>query len=130
MEKSSLNAGSIDDYIASYPADVQQILQKIRALIRDAAPDAQEAISYGIPTFKLQGRNVVHFGVYKKHIGFYPTPSGAEKFKAALAPYPGSKGTTQFPLDRPIPYDLIREITLFRVEETLAWLAAKGKKKE
>ena len=119
---------TIDEYIAGYPPDVQAILQKIRAIIRKAAPGAEEAIKYRLPTFILSG-NLVHFGAFKKHIGFYPTPSGTEKFKRELSAYQGAKGSVQFPLDKPIPYDLITRIVEFRVKETLEKAAAKGKKK-
>lgn len=108
---------SIDDYIAAQPADMQKILQKIRATIRKAAPEAEEAIKYQLPTFVLNG-NLVHFGAFKNHIGFYPTPSGTEKFKKQLAKYKAGKGSIQFPLDEPIPYDLITEIVKFRVKES------------
>jgi uncharacterized protein YdhG (YjbR/CyaY superfamily) len=114
---------TIDEYIAGFPEDVQVILQKIRAIIREQAPGAEEAIKYQLPTFVLNG-NLVHFGAFKKHIGFYPTPSGTERFQKELAAYEGAKGSVQFPLDRPIPYGLIREIVRFRVQESLA----KGKK--
>jgi uncharacterized protein YdhG (YjbR/CyaY superfamily) len=110
---------AVDDYIAGFPPEVQEKLQKLRATIREAAPEAQEAISYQMPTFKLNG-NLVHFAAYKKHIGFYPAPSGIEAFKEALAPYPTSKGAIQFPLDEPIPYDLVSKIVAFRVKENLA----------
>ncbi|NTW09151.1 MAG: hypothetical protein HGA28_06245, partial [Anaerolineaceae bacterium] len=100
---------TIDEYIAGFPADIQVILQKIRKTIKDAAPDAQEAISYQMPTFKLHG-NLVHFAAFKNHIGFYPVPSGIEKFKAELSVYKQGKGSVQFPLDQPIPYDLISRI--------------------
>jgi uncharacterized protein YdhG (YjbR/CyaY superfamily) len=119
---------TIDQYIAGFPADVQQILQQIRQTIREAAPDAQEAISYQMPTFKLYG-NLVHFAAYKKHIGFYPTPSGIEAFKDELAPYASSKGAVQFPLDQPMPNDLIRRIVTFRVAENLVRAEAKRRKK-
>jgi len=115
---------AIDEYIALYPPEVQAILQQVRQTIRAVVPEAQEAIAYGIPTFKLQG-NLVHFAAYKKHIGFYPAPSGLEAFKTELVGYKGSKGAVQFPLDQPIPYDLIRRITLFRVEENMRRAAAK-----
>jgi uncharacterized protein YdhG (YjbR/CyaY superfamily) len=118
---------TIDDYIATFPPDVQSILEKIRALIREAAPDAQEAMKYAIPTFTLNKGNLVHFGAYPKHIGFYPTPSGIEAFKDELSKYEGAKGSVQFPLDQPIPYDLIRRITAFRVQEIQAKAAAKKK---
>lgn len=118
-------AREVDDFIARYPADVQEILQKIRAIIREAAPEAQEKLNYGIPTFTLNG-NLVHYSALKNHIGFYPTPSGIEKFKTQLSKYSGAKGSVQFPLDQPIPYELIRSITEFRVKEQ----RAKGKKKK
>ncbi|MBN2501302.1 MAG: DUF1801 domain-containing protein [Anaerolineales bacterium] len=115
---------NIDDYISNYPTDVQVILQKIRATIQEAAPNATEAISYQMPTFKLEG-NLVHFAAYKNHIGFYPTPNGIEEFKAELSKYKGAKGSVQFPLDQPMPYDLIRKITVYRVKENAAKAAAK-----
>jgi uncharacterized protein YdhG (YjbR/CyaY superfamily) len=118
---------TIDEYIAGFPADIQVILQKIRKTIKDAAPDAQEAISYQMPTFKLHG-NLVHFAGYKNHIGFYPVPSGIEKFKAELSVYKQGKGSVQFPLDQPIPYDLISRIVKFRVEENMNKAAGKKKK--
>jgi uncharacterized protein YdhG (YjbR/CyaY superfamily) len=123
-EQSSRN---IDEYIARFPLEVQEILEKIRATIRAVAPDADEAMNYQIPTFTLNG-NLVHFAAFKNHIGFYPTPSGMEKFKDELAGYEGAKGSVQFPLDQPIPYDLIRRIAAFRVEENLARAANKRKK--
>ncbi len=106
----------IDEYIARCPAEVQEILQKIRAIVRAAAPEATEAIKYQMPTFVLNG-NLVHFAAFKNHIGFYPVPSGIEKFKAELSAYEGGKGSVQFPLNQPMPYDLIRRIVEFRVEE-------------
>ena len=115
---------SIDEYIARFPGDVQEILEKVRLTIREAAPDAKERISYQIPTFTLNG-NLVHFAGYKKHIGFYPAPSGIEKFKDELSGYESAKGSVRFPLDQPIPYDLIREIVLFRVMENMSKSAAK-----
>lgn len=118
---------SIDAYIAGYPPDVQEILQKIRLTIRNAAPDAQETIKYQLPTFTLKG-NLVHFGAFKKHIGFYPTPTGTAKFRKELSVYKGAKGSVQFPLDRPIPYALIRKIVRFRVKENLERAKAKQKK--
>ena len=117
----------IDKYIASFPKDIQEILENIRKTIREAAPGAEEAIKYQIPTFTLKG-NLVHFAAFKKHIGFYPTPTGIEKFKEELSAYEGAKGSVKFPLDRPIPYDLIRKIVAFRVKENLERAKAKGKK--
>ena len=119
---------TIDEYIAGFPREVQEILEEIRETIRAAAPDAEETISYQIPTFTLNG-NLVHFAAFKKHIGFYPTSTGIEKFKKQLAAYEGAKGTVRFPLDKPIPFALIGRITRFRVKENLARAKAKGKKK-
>jgi uncharacterized protein YdhG (YjbR/CyaY superfamily) len=118
---------SIDEYIGGFPADVQEILQKIRMTIRETAPEAEEAMKYGIPTFTLKG-NLVHFGAFKHHIGFYPTPSGIERFREELSAYAGDKGTIRFPLDEPIPYELIRQIVTFRVQETLERAATRRKK--
>ena len=109
---------TMDGYIASFPKDVQAILEKIRRTIRKAAPEAVEAISYQIPTFKLKGSNLVHFAAWKDHIGFYATPSGNAAFKKELSKYKMAKGSIQFPLDEPIPYDLVAKIALFRVKET------------
>ncbi len=119
---------TIDEYIAGFPPDVQKILIRIRKTIRKSAPGAQETIKYRMPTFTLEG-NLVHFAAFKSHIGFYPTPTGTAKFQKQLSPYKGAKGSVRFPLDEPIPYDLIGEIVRFRVKENLARAAAKGKKK-
>ena len=119
---------NIDEYVAGCPEDVRQILQKIRMTIRKAAPRAEETISYGIPTFTLHG-NLVHFAAFQNHIGFYPTPSGIEKFKDELSVYESAKGSVQFPLDQPIPYGLITKIVKFRVKENLERVAAKAKKR-
>lgn len=113
------NIITIDEYISQFPENVREILTRIRAAIQQAAPEATEAIKYTMPTFVLNG-NLVHFAAYKKHIGFYPAPSGIEQFKEALAPYKWSKGAVQFPIDQPIPYDLIRRITELRVSENRA----------
>ena len=119
---------TIDQYIATFPRDVQAIMQKIRATIQKAAPDAQEKISYQIPTFTLHG-NLVHFAAWKTHIGFYPASSGVREFKKELAGYAQAKGTIQFPLDEPIPYGLIAKITKFRVKENSERGATKSKSK-
>jgi uncharacterized protein YdhG (YjbR/CyaY superfamily) len=119
---------NIDEYIAGFPSDVQAILQQIRTTIRRAAPDAEETINYRMPTFTLKG-NLVHFAAYGEHIGFYPAPTGIEKFEDELAAYRTGKGTLRFPLDGPIPYDLIGRIVEFRVQENLERAKAKGKKK-
>jgi uncharacterized protein YdhG (YjbR/CyaY superfamily) len=108
---------TIDEYIATFPKDVQVILQKIRKTIQRAAPKATEAISYQMPTFKLQGKSLVHFAAWKNHVGFYAMPSGHEEFKKELSEYKGAKGSVQFPLNDPIPYDLIKKIVQFRVIE-------------
>jgi uncharacterized protein YdhG (YjbR/CyaY superfamily) len=119
---------TIDAYIAGFPDDVQEILQKIRMTIRAAAPDAEETIKYQMPTFTLQG-NLVHFAAFKEHIGFYPVPSGIEQFKDELSIYKGGKGSVRFPLDEPIPYDLIGRIVKFRVKENSEKAEARGKKR-
>ncbi len=110
------NYASIEEYISAFPADVQDILRKLREVIKQSAPTALETIGYGIPTFKLNG-NLVHFGAFKKHIGFFPTPSAINAFKQDLAPYKVSRGTVQFPLNKPIPYELVKRIVKFRVDE-------------
>jgi uncharacterized protein YdhG (YjbR/CyaY superfamily) len=126
MEKTTPQ--NIDAYIAGFPRDVQEKLQKIRETIRDAAPDAEEKISYQMPTFAQEG-NLVHFAAFKNHIGFYPAPQGIEEFKKELSLYKGGKGSVQFPLDQPIPYELISKIVAFRLKENLAKAAAKRRKK-
>lgn len=118
----------IDEYIAGFPNDVQEILEKIRMTIRKAAPGAEETISYQIPTFTLSGRYLIYFAAYKKYISIYPAPRGREEFKEELAGYEGGKGTVRFPLDKPIPFGLIRRIVKFRVKENLERAKAKGKK--
>ena len=107
----------IDQYIATFPEETRSILVKIRATIRQEAPGAEEAIRYGIPTFRQNGQNLVHFAAFKDHIGFFPTPSGIEIFARELAPYQTSKGSVQFPRGQPVPYDLIAKIVRFRVGE-------------
>lgn len=125
--KSEANA-SIDAYIAGFPEDVQAVLQQIRQVIQQAAPEATEAISYQMPTFRLHG-NLVHFGAFKNHIDFYPAPTGIAEFEQELASYKQGRGSVQFPLDKPIPYDLFARITRFRVAENLAAATAKRKKR-
>lgn len=107
---------TIDEYIDTFPEDIQIILEKMRQTIRRAAPEAVEGISYQMPTFRLNG-NLVYFAAFKKHIGFYPTASGIEAFKDELSAYKMGKGSVQFPLDKPIPYDLVEKIALFRVRQ-------------
>jgi uncharacterized protein YdhG (YjbR/CyaY superfamily) len=118
MEGKSDKPTTIDEYIAQCPEDVQPILAKVRAVIKESAPGAVEKISYQMPAFYLKG-NLVYFGAHKNHIGFYPTGSGIEAFKEELSDYKWSKGAVQFPLDQPIPYDLISRIVKFRVAQNL-----------
>jgi len=108
----------IDDCIASFPENVQHTLKELRTATKEAAPEAKKTMSYGMLTFKLKG-NPAHFAAYKKHIGFYPTSTGIEAFRKELAPYKWAKGSVQFPLDKPIPYDLVERIVAFRVRENL-----------
>jgi uncharacterized protein YdhG (YjbR/CyaY superfamily) len=110
---------SIDEYIKTFPPDVQKILEEMRQTIQKAAPEAVEAISYQMPTFQLNG-NLVHFAAFKKHVGFFPTSSGVAAFKKELASYASTPGTIQFPLDKAMPYDLVTKIVLFRRKENLA----------
>ena len=117
---------SIDEYIASFPEDIQKILEEIRATIKAAAPDAEEKISYQMPTFYLNG-NLIHFAAFKNHIGIYPTPSGTQAFKDEISMYQGAKGSIRLPIDEPMPLELISRIVKFRVTENLA--KAKGKSK-
>jgi len=119
---------TIDEYIAGFPKDVQEILEKIRVTIRKAAPDAEETISCAIPTFTLKGKYLIYFAGYKKHIGVYPVPAGGAELNEELSVYQTGKGTLQFPLDKPIPYDLISKIVKLRVKENLAKAESKDKK--
>ena len=118
-ERSRSQSKNIDDYIATFPQNVQHRLRELRSAIREAAPQAEESISYGMPTFKLNG-NLVHFAAYSKHIGFYVPSSVILAFKEKLSSYKQSKGTVQFPIDWPIPLDTVKEIVRFRVKENLA----------
>lgn len=118
---------TIDEYIASFPESTQVLLQQMRSTIIKAAPKAEEAISYGMPTFKLQG-NLVHFAGYKNHIGFYPSPSGITAFANELKKYKTSKGAIQFPVDDKLPLTLVTKIVKFRVKENLAKAALKKSK--
>lgn len=112
------NYQSIDEYIATFSVDVQEKLEKIRQTIRKAAPEAKEVISYQMPTFRQNGI-LVHFGVHTHHIGFYPTPSAIKAFEDELESYESAKGSVKFPLDEPMPLDLVTDIVTFRVKETL-----------
>jgi uncharacterized protein YdhG (YjbR/CyaY superfamily) len=127
MKSAAAGPKNIDEYIAGFPENIQEILVKIRSTIRKAAPGAEEKISYQMPTFTLNG-NLVHFAAFKEHIGFYPTPSGTKKFQKELSAYKGGKGSIRFPLDEPIPFALIEKIVRSRVKETLERAEA-GKKR-
>lgn len=116
IENSRTTPKDIDEYIRTCPDDIQAMLEGLRQTIREAAPDAEETISYQMPTFKQNG-TLVHFAAFKKHIGFYPTPSGIEAFQEELSAYEGSKAAVRFPLDKPLPLDLVRDIVKFRVQE-------------
>jgi uncharacterized protein YdhG (YjbR/CyaY superfamily) len=109
---------NIDDYIAGFPEEIQRKLQEIRSAIKAAAPSAEEAISYNIPTFKLNG-NLVHFAAFKAHIGFYALPTGHDEFKTELANYKHAKGSVQFPFDQKLPISLIKKMVKFRVKENM-----------
>ena len=128
MEKNNIPK-SIDEYILQYPDKVQKILETVRGVIKEAAPDATEKISYQMPTFVLDG-NLVHFAAYTNHLGFYPTPSGINSFKEELSGYKTSKGAVQFPLGKPIPYQLISQIVKFRGSENKRKAEEKNKKKK
>lgn len=128
MDEKTSGYTSIDEYIATFPPEIQQKLEAIRATIKAAAPEAVEKISYQMPTFYLHG-NLVHFAAFKQHIGFYPTPSGIEAFQDELSAYKGAKGSVQFPLDQPLPLDLVRRMVEYRVAENLQSAAAKKRKK-
>jgi uncharacterized protein YdhG (YjbR/CyaY superfamily) len=114
---------NIDEYIGGFPPDIQETLNKIRNFIKTEVPEAVEKISYGMPTFYLNG-NLVHFAAFKDHYGFFPAPSGIDHFEKELAPYRAGKGTLQFPLDKPLPWDTLKKVIRFRVDENLQ----KGKK--
>jgi uncharacterized protein YdhG (YjbR/CyaY superfamily) len=118
METNKPRPTTIDEYIASFPAEVQAILQEIRRTIHAAAPEATEKISYQMPTFYLKG-NLVHFAAWKNHIGFYPTPSGTEEYEKELSRYHRARGSVQFPINEPMPLDLITRIVQFRLAENL-----------
>ena len=124
MDKRTFGFDSIDAYIAAFPDETQRRLQEMRATIHAAAPDAQEKISYQMPTFYLYG-NLVHFAAHKNHIGFYPAASGIQNFQRELSKYVTSKGAVQFPMDKPLPLALIRKIVKFRVAENLRKVQAK-----
>lgn len=124
MEK---NKAQIDEYILQFPVEVQGILNELRQTIKELVPEAEEKISYQMPTFYLYG-NLVHFAAYKNYIGFYPAPSGINAFKNELSVYKGAKGSVQFPIDKPLPIELIKKIVRFRVDENIKKFKEKSKK--
>jgi len=118
MATSKSQFKTMDEYIATFPENVRDVLEKLRRTIMESAPKAEETISYGMPAFKLNGKSLVYFAAWKNHIGFYPAgPSAIKAFKKELSPFRQAKGTIQFPLDKPIPIDLVKKIVKFRVEE-------------
>ena len=128
MKKSHVLPGNIEEYIDSFPADIQKLLKQLHEKIRKAAPEAEESISYQMPAFKLNGP-LVYFAGYNNHIGFYPTPSGIENFQQELSQYKTSKGAVQFPIDEPLPLELVSRIVRFRVKENLEKASMKQAKK-
>ena len=128
MEGKKVGFVSIDEYIATFPEETQKILEELRATIKACAPEAEEKISYQMPTFALKG-NLVHFAAWKNHIGFYPTPTGTQEFRKELSIYQGAKGSIQFPIDKPLPLDLISKIVRFRVAENLKKAELKSTKR-
>ncbi|HEX9037426.1 MAG TPA: DUF1801 domain-containing protein [Ktedonobacterales bacterium] len=124
MDNQRPQGSTIDEYIAGCPAEIQATLQELRAIIRAAAPDAEEIISYGMPAFAQHG-NLVYFAVNKHHIGFYPTSSGIAAFEQELSRYKGTKGSAHFPFDQPLPVDLITRIVRYRVAQNLERVAAR-----
>lgn len=122
-------AKNVDEYIGSFPEDIQKLLEKVRATIQSAAPEAEETIKYAMPAYVLNG-NLVYFAAFKKHIGFFAAPTGTDAFREDLAPYTTGKGGVQFQLNEPIPYDLIRKMVLFRVDENLRKARTKSDKKK
>jgi len=129
MEENKVTYSTIDEYILQFSPEIQEILEKLRKVIRESAPDAIEKISYQMPAFVLNG-NLVYFAAFKNHIGFYPTLSGMEAFKNELTEYKTGKGTIQFPFGKPIPYELVRKITEFRAAENRKKAEDKLKKKK
>jgi uncharacterized protein YdhG (YjbR/CyaY superfamily) len=128
MEKNKTPYTTIDEYIATFPEEVQKKLRELRATIHSCAPDATEKISYQMPTFYLYG-NLIHFAAYKNHIGIYPTPNGIEAFADELSKYEGGKGSKKFPLNEPLPLELVNRIVKFRVEENTKKAELKARKK-
>jgi len=129
VKESKITYGSIDEYISTFTPEVQDILQTLRQVVQESAPGAKEKISYQMPTFELHG-NLVHFAAFKNHIGFYPAPSGIDEFKDELKEYHKSKGALRFPIDKPLPYDIISRIVKYRVASNIEKAEGKLKKKK
>ena len=129
MEEKNVAIKTIDEYILQFNPNIQEILEGVRKVIKEAAPNAQEKISYQMPTFALHG-NLVHFAAFKNHIGFYPTPSGIDAFKDELSKFKTGKGSVQFPIEESMPYELISSIVKFRVAENIKKVEEKSKKKK
>ena len=129
MEENKTAFQSIEEYILQFPPDIQEILKMLRKVIKESAPEAEEKISWQMPTFVLHG-NLVHFAAHKNHIGFYPAPSGIDAFKNELSGYKGAKGSVQFPIKKPMPYELISKIVKFRVAENIKNVEEKLEKKK
>lgn len=127
MKTKQTGPQNIDEYIAGFPRDVREILEKIRTMIKKTAPAAEETISYKIPTFMLRGHYLIYFAAYRNHISLYPIPLGDDAFNEELSPYKAGKGTLRFPLDKPIPFGLIKKIVKFSIKRNLAQATAKGK---
>ena len=127
MEATNRKFKTVDEYLSAFPANTKSVLKDLRKTIKQAAPQAEELISYNMPAFKLHGM-LVYYAAYKEHIGFYPTPSGIEAFKKELSIYEGAKGSVKFPIDKPIPLDLISKIVKYRVKENLEKAGAQKKK--
>ncbi|CAG0974563.1 hypothetical protein ANRL3_01723 [Anaerolineae bacterium] len=130
MKSNKSDFDSIDEYIATFPKEIQKILEELRATIKAAAPDAEEKITYQMPTFDLNGRHLVHFSVWKNHIGLYPIPAGNEAFKKEISRYKGAKSSLNFPIDKPLPLKLISKIVKFRVAENLKNAEIKSNKRK
>lgn len=117
MRREGAGAATVEEYIASFPPKVRKILQDMRRTIRRVEPEFEETIRYGIPTYQLDGKNVIHFAGHSQHTAVYPAPRGSKQLSKELSSYAGGKGTVRFPLDEPVPHDLIRRIAEFRVRE-------------
>ena len=130
MKNNKAGFASVDEYIGTFPKDVQKILEEVRRTIKAAAPDAREKISYQIAAFELNGKNLIHFAGWKNHISMYPIPSGSAAFNKKVSKYAAGKGTLQFPLDKPLPLKLITEIVKLRIDDNLAKAEIKSGKKK